>query len=119
MPLRAGRFSVNARLRNAANGSPSLRRGERGEAVAILQQALVDLGFAMPLTTSNGQKLADGIFGNETLRVVKNFQAKFGLMADGVVGPQTMAKLDRLISAQSDIRTVEDAQGAKREFGMS
>jgi len=102
MALRAGRFSVNGRLQNASNSTPSLKQGEKGDAVAIVQQALVDLGFAMPLTTRNGLTLPDGIFGAETTRVVKRFQSKFGLVVDGVVGRQTMAKLDGLLVAVLD-----------------
>jgi N-acetylmuramoyl-L-alanine amidase len=37
--------------------------------------------------------LADGIFGSQTEEAVKNFQAKNGLKADGIVGPATLAKL--------------------------
>jgi peptidoglycan hydrolase-like protein with peptidoglycan-binding domain len=115
--LRAGRFFVNARLRNASNGGPSLRQGEKGEAVAIVQQALVDLGFAMPLTTQNGRALTDGIFGDETARIVSQFQRKFRLVTDGIVGHHTMAKLDELILAQSESARAEDRRLASNEFG--
>src|ERR1700730_15623706 len=119
MPLRAGRFSTNARLQNASKSSPSLKQGEKGAAVAIVQQALVDLGFAMPRTTNNGRNLTDGIFGEETARVVKKFQGNFGLVVDGIAGRQTLAKLDDLILAQSELRNLEDQRLASTEFGVS
>jgi peptidoglycan hydrolase-like protein with peptidoglycan-binding domain len=115
MALGAGRFSVNPRLQSASNNSPSMKQGEKGVAVAIVQQALVDLGFAMPLTTNNRRSLTDGIFGAETVRVVIQFQKTFGLVADGVVGRQTLAKLDELIIAQSVVQRSQDQALAARE----
>ena len=35
----------------------------------------------------------DGYFGDNTEDAVKDFQRAYGLTADGVVGPKTMAKL--------------------------
>lgn len=56
-----------------------LRRGTRGEAVAQMQKAL---GIG-----------ADGVFGAGTEKAVKEFQAKNGLAADGIAGPETLARL--------------------------
>ena len=38
----------------------------------------------------------DGIFGAKTETGVKKFQQDNGLTADGIVGPQTWAKIDAL-----------------------
>lgn len=62
-----------------------LRRGERGEAVANLQRSLIRFGF------QPGKP--DGVFGYGTEAAVISFQSKFGLTADGVAGPKTLAKL--------------------------
>ncbi|MFI9157569.1 peptidoglycan-binding protein [Kitasatospora aureofaciens] len=43
----------------------------------------------------------DGVFGRNTLAIVKKFQGCAGLKPDGIVGPLTWAKLDY----QSDIDT--------------
>jgi murein DD-endopeptidase MepM/ murein hydrolase activator NlpD len=59
--------------------SKTLRYGMTGDQVKILQKLL-------GITT-------DGIFGTGTLSAVKNFQAQHGLVADGVVGSITRAKL--------------------------
>jgi peptidoglycan hydrolase-like protein with peptidoglycan-binding domain len=61
-----------------------LRRGERGEAVANLQRELTRLGFKVA---------ADGVFGYGTEAALMKFQTAFGLTADGIAGPKTLAKL--------------------------
>jgi peptidoglycan hydrolase-like protein with peptidoglycan-binding domain len=58
---------------------PTLRRGDRGEAVAELQRRL--------LVT------ADGIFGPGTEAAAKAAQARLGLVVDGIVGARTWAAL--------------------------
>ena len=50
-----------------------------------VQQKLKELGYY------NGA--IDGIFGNQTVQAVKNFQRDYGLTVDGVVGKNTLAKL--------------------------
>jgi hypothetical protein len=59
---------------------PTLRRGDRGEAVKTVQGKL---GAG-----------ADGIFGPNTEVLVRRFQAAKGLVPDGVVGPRTWQALD-------------------------
>ncbi len=55
-----------------------------GEDVRQVQTALVRWG---------AQLVPDGIFGATTDRAVRQFQTSRGLVADGVVGPQTLALL--------------------------
>jgi putative chitinase len=61
-----------------------LRLGDRGEQVATLQSLLGASGFTI---------LADGNFGPATDAAVRQFQARLGLQADGVVGPGTWQAL--------------------------
>jgi peptidoglycan hydrolase-like protein with peptidoglycan-binding domain len=113
MALISLRFSRDPRLQQASENNPPLKQGERGEAVATVQRALVDLGFDMPITTGHGTKLPDGIFGPETARVVREFQAANALEVDGVVGRHTLQKLEELTAAQSAAERAEfvaDAQ---------
>ena len=63
----------------------TLRRGSRKSAVLYLQKLL--LSYLYPIT------MLDGIFGAETERAVQAFQAENGLVADGIVGKNTWAKL--------------------------
>ena len=59
--------------------------GSRGNEVISIQQELKDRGLY------NGN--VDGIFGSATESAVKRFQQQQGLTADGIAGPQTLAKL--------------------------
>jgi peptidoglycan hydrolase-like protein with peptidoglycan-binding domain len=96
MALRSPRFAQNQRLQRAANNNPPLRCGETGEAVRLLQQALIDLGFPMPISVRRFGS-PDGIYGNETTTRVREFQTNNGLSADGIAGHDTLAKLDALL----------------------
>lgn len=57
----------------------TIRKGDRGEDVRTLQRAL---GIT-----------DDGIFGEQTEKVLKEWQFAHGLVADGVAGPKTWAAL--------------------------
>lgn len=63
---------------------PTLRKGDRGEHVELLQELLIVAG----------QQLAvDGIFGPRTDEAVRAFQLSKALTIDGIVGPKTWEKL--------------------------
>ena len=79
MALQCARFSSEPDIVRASTNSPPLRRGSQGDGVHVLQLALIDLGFAMPISTKNGTSLPDGIFGAETLKAVTAFQKANGL----------------------------------------
>ena len=96
MPLAAPRFAKSTRLQTASANSPAMRRGESGRGVVDLQRALLDLDFALPVTTKNGTRPPDGIFGAETEAALKSFQGTRGLAADGVAGRDTLARLDAI-----------------------
>lgn len=67
----------------------TLKMGTRGSDVIYLQNCLISKGYSVG--SFDGK--ADGIFGNDTLRSVKKFQADNNLVADGIVGPKTWKKL--------------------------
>jgi peptidoglycan hydrolase-like protein with peptidoglycan-binding domain len=115
MPLSSPRFNRNPRMLQAAENSPPIKFGETSEAVRIMQMALVDLGFPMPITTKSGTQLADGIFGKETLHCVRVFQEMNGLTVDGIAGRNTLATLEELTMIFSNERaTVDSAQALHR-----
>ena len=99
-------FLAVPRLILAANNAPPIRRGDNGDAVALLQHALVTLGYPMPLSTRPDGSM-DGIFGGEMEKTVKNFQIRNTLVdaygfADGIVGKMTMGVFDALVKVLSD-----------------
>jgi peptidoglycan hydrolase-like protein with peptidoglycan-binding domain len=65
-----------------------LKKGSRGEAVRELQQTLTSLGY--------DTKGADGIFGANTKKAVRQFQKSHGLKVDGIVGPATQKALGKI-----------------------
>jgi peptidoglycan hydrolase-like protein with peptidoglycan-binding domain len=104
--LKSNHFASNAQLERASRNSPPLIQGSAGDGVKLLQQALLDLGFSMPVTTGNGSKSPDGIYGPETFSAVRQFQAQMGLTLDGIAGRETVQSLDSLyIAAERPVPT--------------
>ena len=88
MPLRSPRFAGDPVLEACFAGQHRMMAPEQGDAVRKVQQALIDLGFALP----DG---ADGVFGDQTGDAVTLFKQGHDLSpSDPVVGPKTMAALD-------------------------
>lgn len=109
MPLRLPRFSSDPDLVKASENHPPLRPGTHSEAVVIVQQALLDLGFPMPISTKGGV-IPDGIFGSETRAAVEKFQLVNALVGDGIVGTKTLARLE------DEIEALIAAQAAEHRF---
>jgi peptidoglycan hydrolase-like protein with peptidoglycan-binding domain len=105
MPLSAPRFAKSTRLQTASANSPALRRGETSRGVVDLQRALLDLDFALPITTQDDTRPPDGIFGAETESALKKFQSAQGLGPDGVAGRDTLARLDAIFLADDPFFT--------------
>ena len=94
MSLRSPRFAENPRLQRAALNSPPLHPGETGEAIEILQQALMDLGFSMPISMKGGRP--NGIYNDETRAVLIDFHAAHGVPMDTLGGRNSFAALDTI-----------------------
>ncbi|MCI0643140.1 MAG: peptidoglycan-binding protein [Gemmataceae bacterium] len=72
-------------------GRPTIRFGSKGAAVRELQYRLniwivITPGAPAPLKV-------DGDFGSKTLAAARAFQKAFGLLVDGIVGPQSWNRL--------------------------
>ena len=69
-----------------------LSQGASGDDVTALQEFLAKDKDVYP------EGLATGYFGGLTVQAVKRFQAKYGISQVGKVGPQTLLKLQELMS---------------------
>lgn len=65
----------------AAQAAADLRQGDRGEAVASVQERLDELGYFV-----GGRK---GVYGTQTKQAVYALQKAAGIRRSGVVGPRT------------------------------
>lgn len=96
MVLSSPRFRDNVRLQQAATNSPALRFGAESDAVRLVQQGLMDLGFPLPVSNKKYGS-PDGMYGSETAEKVRAFQRREHLSSDGTVGHDTMHRLDALL----------------------
>lgn len=91
----------------------TLQLGAQGNDVLLLQSILKKIGYdAGP---------ADGRFGAATLEAVLRFQRRFGLTADGIVGPRTWEVLEQFLLGY-DIYTVQPGDtftAIARRYGAS
>ena len=53
MPLTSPRFRQEADFNAVAAGRKAIRRGARGRHAHLIQMALLDLGFRMPISTGS------------------------------------------------------------------
>ncbi|MED3657098.1 N-acetylmuramoyl-L-alanine amidase [Bacillus velezensis] len=67
----------------------------KGTAVKQIQTALAALHYYPDKSAKNFG--IDGAYGAKTANAVKRFQSMYGLIADGIYGPKTKAKLDALL----------------------
>lgn len=92
--LQSDNFSGDGELEACYDGNAPYyqRTGKRGVAVSKIQDALLQLGYELPVYG------VDGIFMQETMTAVKTFQSDYQLATDGIVGPFTIGKMDELLS---------------------
>lgn len=74
--------------REPATNPTLLRNGDRGSKVTELQRKLMAAGFDLP------QWGADGVFGDETEKALRDFQKTTGILVDGIFGPQSKQALE-------------------------
>lgn len=78
----------------------TVRKGDSGEDVRILQDDLLKLGYDL------GSYGADGKFGAKTQTAVKAFQKKAGLTQDGIAGPRTWQAIEEALKQGAGTYTV-------------
>ncbi len=70
----------------------TLRKGSKGPNVKMLQGRLASKGYRLSKSPVKKSGI-DGHFGGYTLRALKQFQKKNGLVVDGICGPNTWKAL--------------------------
>jgi len=90
----------------AYNWTRTMRKGSSGNDVKEVQIRVA--GWASDSPSQKNIKI-DGIYGEETKAAVIRFQKAYGLTPDGIVGPDTQAKLNEL----------EDMDGSTKNFDWS
>jgi peptidoglycan hydrolase-like protein with peptidoglycan-binding domain len=90
---RPAHFAADPLLEACRSGTATLHADVAGAAVAKVQQALMELGYAL---RDHGP---DGVFGRETGAAVAAFNADAGLAAEAMVGGPTLAALDARLAA--------------------
>jgi peptidoglycan hydrolase-like protein with peptidoglycan-binding domain len=73
---------------------PTLRQGDQGRHVRLLQACLKEHFQQNPFPPFKDPGAVDGVFGPKTKAAVVGFQSNFGGPTDGVVGPLTYSQLD-------------------------
>ena len=85
-----------------------LKLGSRSLAVLTLQKKL---------NTVTGAKLyVDGDYGTVTVRAVRNYQLRIGLVADGIAGAKTLAALNN--EDTSKMLKQSDIESAAKDLGV-
>ena len=94
LPSKAvGTFTAAERKASAANSDTTyIRENSSGATVSKVQTELKALGYYAGQITGNA--------GPKTVAAIKSFQGKNGLTADGIAGPQTIAKIDAAYEAK-------------------
>ena len=88
-----------------------LEKGDSGEDVKVMQTMLIKCGY------SCGNSGADGIFGNNTDKAVRAFQAAKNLDVDGLYGPKTKAALEAEYNKSELYRVRKSWEDSKSQIG--
>lgn len=105
---------AGVQYRDAAAASwPILNNGTRGTDVIALQHFLKARGYSLTV---------DGIFGSSLVTMVKDFQTKNGLTADGIVGANTWSKVISTVQNGSQgeaVRALQQQLNKKHHSGLT
>ena len=90
----------------------TLKLRSKGDSVQLLQEILNKAGYSL---------VADGQFGKNTERAVRDFQMKHNLISDGIVGAKTWMKLNstapkEIKNAQAKFLSEKDLEDLAKEL---
>lgn len=91
----------------------TLRQGMRGTDVMEIQALLRKLGYNVGAI--------DGVFGQQTYNAVVQFQRRFGLVPDGIIGPDTYRVMERYLLGYDNytIRLRDTVYNIARRYGVN
>lgn len=92
----SARFQGDNSLESIFDGSKTLKKGDKGTLVVKLQQALIDMGYALPKFG------VDGDFGDETVTALKKFQGDAGVPDSGAFDKATITAMDTRFDQRTD-----------------
>lgn len=102
----AGTFTTAQRKASVSDSETSyIKSGSSGETVKSVQTKLKALGLYSGEITGN--------VGSKTEAAIKAFQLKYGLTADGIAGPQTLAKIDAVYAQRGGSSSSSSSSGLK------
>ncbi len=110
--IKVGTFTAAQRAASAsATDSTYIRLGSSGATVKSMQTKLKALGYYYGALTGNA--------GEKTVAAIKEFQKKNGLTADGIAGPQTIAKIDAVYAADGGSTSAPSSTDSGLKLGSS
>ncbi|MDH3600591.1 MAG: peptidoglycan-binding protein [Candidatus Tectomicrobia bacterium] len=86
----SARFGGDKELEKVFNGTKTFKKGSRGIQVVKIQQALLDMGYTLPVFG------VDGKFEDETEKAVKKFQKDKSIPENGQVDKTTLDKMQEV-----------------------
>lgn len=88
-----------------------LQKNMSGPDVEELQSILLEMGFDI---------IVDGVFGSGTEQVVKDFQLSHGLIADGIIGTNTLLKIKEVSeSIDYEVQSGDTLSEIAEQFNIS
>jgi peptidoglycan hydrolase-like protein with peptidoglycan-binding domain len=94
MALTNPRWCTNKRLQEAAANNPVLKKGSKGMAVRLLQQALIEAEYPLFESTYD-YGTPNGVYNDETKYAVLALQSANGISMTGKAGKLTLGYLDK------------------------
>lgn len=98
---RSARIKGDASLRPYFDGAKTLRFGDKGIDVNKMQQALIDMGYPIPLGSM-------GNFDTDTVLALKKYQSSVGVPDSGVLDRPTMMAMDKRFDTRKDYLQAAD-----------
>lgn len=106
--LKFPNFVASKQIQAVAKNHLSLKKGSKGYGVSLVQGALIDLGYSLPLSMKKGSP--DGLYGKETAKGVSKFQKDKKLKEDGIVGQKTIKKIDFLMAEKPSLKHLSSSK---------